>query len=73
MFLQNNVNRPRSTHQYSNMPQRLSGQTSIFGVFFMFQISWELRDERNIKNLQLPDFYREGLGTRSVNYGISNC
>ena len=27
-------NRPRSIYQYSNMAPRLSGQTSIFGVFF---------------------------------------
>ena len=27
-------NRPRSIYQYSNMAQRLSGQTSIFGVAF---------------------------------------
>ena len=29
-----NGNRPRSIYQYSNMAQRLSGQTSIFGVVF---------------------------------------
>ena len=27
-------NRPRSIYQYSNMGQRLSGLTSIFGVVF---------------------------------------
>ena len=29
-----NQNRPRSIYQYSSMPPRLSGQTSIFGVVF---------------------------------------
>ena len=28
------LNRPRSIYQYSNMAPRLSGQTSIFGVVF---------------------------------------
>ena len=41
-------NRPRSIYQYSNMGPRLSGLTSIFGVFLL----WELRDKRNLKNLQ---------------------
>ena len=46
-------NRPRSIYQYSNMAPRLSGQTSIFGVvFFVSSLFWELRDKRNLKNLQ---------------------
>ena len=29
-----NANRPRPVFQYSNMAQRLLGQTSIFGIVF---------------------------------------
>ena len=48
-------NKPRSIYQYSNMAPRLSGLTSIFGVVFFVSILslfWELRDKRNLKNLQ---------------------
>ena len=47
------ANRPRSTYQYSNMAPRLSGETSIFGVVsFVCKSLRELRDKRNLKNLQ---------------------
>ena len=43
------LNRPRS-----NMAPKFSGQTFIFGVVFFVSKSlvWELRDKRNLKNLQ---------------------
>ena len=43
------LNRPRS-----NMALKFSGQTFIFGVVFFVSKSlvWELRDKRNLKNLQ---------------------
>ena len=45
------ANRPGSIYQYSNMAQRLSGQTSTFGVvFFVLSLFWELRDKRNLRN-----------------------
>ena len=37
--------------QYSNMAPRFSGQTSISGVVF-FVFFWELREIRNLNNLQ---------------------
>ena len=50
LLLQGQGNRPRSIYQYSNMAPRLSGQTSIFGVAFLYpSLFWELRDKRNKK------------------------
>ena len=52
-LIMQNVNRPRSIHQYSNLAPRLSGQTSIFGVvFFCIQVSfgnWGTKETSNFK------------------------
>ena len=42
-----NTHGTRSIHHYSNMAPRLSGQTSIFGVVFLYPgLFWEFRDKR---------------------------
>ena len=54
-------NRPHSILQYSNMVPRLSGENSVYLLFFSSYPSlfYELRDKRNVKKLQ---FQLESLG-----------
>ena len=46
-------NRPRSIHQYSNMPPRLSLQTSVFGgVFFVSKSLLGIVRQKKLKMLK---------------------
>ena len=46
-------NRPRSIYQYSNMASRLQVKLLYLVLFSLYpSLFWELRDKRNLKNLQ---------------------
>ena len=47
------LNRPRSTCQYFNMAPRLSGQTSIFGVFFVSKSLLRTEGQKKLENFAI--------------------
>ena len=50
----NEVYRPRSIYQYSNMAPRLSGQTSIFGVvFFVSKSLLGIEEQRKLEKFAI--------------------